>query len=143
MGNSAPLVGIACLVLVGCMVPIASEPVVIGEPTPGSFHLASEPQTARQSLTIRVDDGTPSGWSEEVPEGAPVWVFFTTLPDDNLRIWVNGLTCDGNFAVKARFETDLLLTMTGSNCAVRVLGIHPEGAVDHKYVPASAEPSGR
>jgi hypothetical protein len=135
MASAIRLTVVAAFLLAGCATPISTEPVAIGEPTPGSFHLKAQPQTAPQALSIRVDDGTPSHWSEEVPVGAPVWVFMTTLPEESLGIWVNGVTCEGRFDVKARFETDVLLTMTETGCSIGVVGLHREGAIEHQYVP--------
>lgn len=132
---------VALAAVAACVTPVAPQPTAIGEPTPGSFHIRGNPQTASEALTIRVDDGTPSRWSEEIAVGAPVWVFMTTLPQTGLAIWVNGDTCDNRFDVKALVETDLLLTMTDSECEIRVMGLHPEGAVEHRFAPASDAPA--
>lgn len=110
-------------------------PAVIGEPTPGSLHLKSDPQTAPRDLTIRVGDDSPSGWSEVVPKGAPVWITFTTLPDVDQAIWVDDERCDGRFAIEPLAETDLLLHLADQGCRVDVLRAHPEGAGEHRSVP--------
>lgn len=141
MPSQFALMCVAVAMVAACVSPVATEPIAIGEPTPGSFHLRANPQTARAPMTIRVDNGTPSRWSEEVPAGAPVWVSLTTLPAEGLAIWVNGVTCDGRFDVKALVETDLLLTVTGSECQIQVVGVHPEGAVEHRFAPGSDTPS--
>ena len=117
--------------------PIPMTPIPIGEPTPGSFHVRGSPPTALEPLTIRVDNGTPSRWSEEVPAGAPVWVFFTTLPEAGLALWVNGVTCEGRFDVRPMVETDLALHMTASGCEIQLLGFHAEGAIEHGPPPTS------
>lgn len=151
MLRSLGLTSIALATLAACVPPVIPgptipEPTVIGEPTPGSFHIRANPPTAREPLTIRLDDGTPSRWSEEVQAGAPVWVYFTTLPEEGLALWVNGATCDGRFDVRALVETDLLLTVTDSGCQIQVLDWHAEGAVQHQLppaIPASAMPSAK
>ncbi|MBA3403987.1 MAG: hypothetical protein H0U13_04740 [Gemmatimonadaceae bacterium] len=114
---------------------------MIREPTPGSFHIRARPPTAAEALTIRLDNGTPSRWAEEVPVDAPAWVFQTTLPEEDLAIWVNGNTCSGRFDVQALFETDLLLTVSDSECVIEVVGLHPEGALEHRFAPASEAPA--
>ena len=116
-------------------------PAPIGEPTPGSFHLKSDPQTAPRALTIRVGDDSPSGWNEVVPKGAPVWITFTSLPSVNQAIWVDDAPCEGRFEIEPLVEIDLLLHLTDDGCRVEVLGAHPEGSVEHHYVPESDPPS--
>ena len=115
-------------------------PGPIGEPTPGSFHLKSDPQTAPRDLTIRVGDDSPSGWNEIVPEGAPVWITFTSLPSVNQAIWVDDAPCEGRFEIEPLVEIDLLLHLADGGCRVEVLGAHPEGTVQHQFVPASDAP---
>lgn len=106
-----------------------TEPPIHGEPLPGSFYLTSDPPLAPYALSIRVDDiGGPSGRSAQVDAGDAIVVNWSTLPlPDEQWIEVNGQDCEGTFGIQARFETDLLLTLTDDACRVQLLGSHPEG----------------
>lgn len=107
----------------------SSEPPLIGDQLPGSFHMTSSPSRAPYPLTIRIDHmGGPSRRSAEFEEGVPVIVDWSTLPFPQVKwIEVNGQDCNGTFWIQARFEVDLLLTFTDDDCSVRILGVHPEG----------------
>lgn len=106
---------------------------MVGEPAPGSFHLTSDPPLAPHALTIRTDQaGGPSGRTAEFAEGGEVVVDWSILPLPPAKwIEVNGQDCEGTFTVHARFETDLLLTLTDDACRVEVLGTHLEGGPHH------------
>jgi hypothetical protein len=131
---SISLVG-AALAVVGCTIypPESTEPPIVGEPDPGSFHLTSDPPLAPYALTIRIDEaGGPSRRTAEFAEGGEVVVDWSTLPLPPAKwIEVNGQDCVGTFAIQARFETDLLLTLTDDVCRVEVLGTHLEGGPHH------------
>ena len=106
---------------------VLAEPTQVGEPLPGSFHLTSDPPLAPYPLSIRIDDiGGPSGRSAEFEGGDEVVVDWSTLPELKW-IEVNGQDCDGTFRIQARFEVDLLLTLTDDGCNVQILGVHLEG----------------
>ena len=124
------------LASIGCVArpPQPTEPPIQGEPLPGSFHLTSDPPLAPYALTIRIDhvDG-PSGRNAEFEEGDAVVVDWSTLPLPRVKwIDVNGHDCEGTFEIQARFEIDLLLTLTNDACMVEVLGTHPEGGPHHQ-----------
>lgn len=85
------------------------EPTLIGEPSPGSFHLTSDPTLAPYQLAVRIEDAAgPSGRKAEFDSGDEVVVDWTTLPIPEVKwIEVNGQDCRGTFEIHAGLETDL------------------------------------
>ena len=136
------LLAIVVLLLVGCAAqPVepptapaeSTEPTMVGEPLPGSFHMTSDPPQAPYAMTIRLDDiGGPSRRTAEFAEGGEVVVDWSTLPLPPAKwIEVNGQDCEGTFTVQARFETDLLLILIDDTCRVEVIGTHIEDGPHH------------
>ncbi len=136
--DSAALAILIALTSVGCVATPSqtptTEPPPQGEPLPGAFHLTSNPPLAPYAMTIRINYvGGPSGRSAEFKEGEAIVIDWSTLPLPlEKRININGSDCDGAFEVQSRFETDLGLTLTDKTCRIQVLGMHPEGAIDHQ-----------
>lgn len=105
---------------------------MVGDPSPGSVYLTSDPPLAPYAIVIRENDiGGPSNSSVEFAEGEEVIIDdWQTLPiPETKAIHLNGQDCQGTYAVRARFETDLLLTFDDEgSCRIEVLGMHPRGA---------------
>lgn len=155
--RSAVLPLLVALVSIGCLSPTLSpeptqtsgsspstqptEPPLIGDPLPGSFHLTSDPPRAPYPVTIRIDHGGgPSRRNAQFEEGDEVVVDWSTLPlPEAKRIEVNGQDCEGTFGIHERLETDLLLILTDDGCQVEDLGSHPEGG-SHWHPVESARP---
>jgi hypothetical protein len=132
------------LVPIGCtsQTTETTEPSIHGDPLPGSFYLTSDPPLAPYPVTIRVETtGGTSGRSAHFDEGDVVFVQWSTLPLPHEKwIEVNGQNCEGTFEIRARIETDLLLSLTDDGCRVEVLGSHPEDG--WAPMPRSRSPSG-
>ncbi len=124
------LLSVLALIFLGCTSqPTESvEPPIHGEPLPGSFYLTSDPPLAPYAVTIRGETtGGVSGRSAQFDEGDLIVVQWSDLPLPHDKwIQVNGQKCEGAFEIRARIETDLLLSLTDDGCRVEVLGSHPE-----------------
>jgi hypothetical protein len=118
---------------VGALATPRPEPSLSVDPLPGSFHLALDPQPAPYAVQLRLDDADgPSARSAEFGAGEDVAIVWSSLPFPTEKwIEVNGHDCAGTFSLKERFETDLVLDLTETGCAITFLGSHPEGAVRH------------
>ena len=107
------------------------------EPSPGSYHLISDPVAAPFVLTVRLGKtGGLARVGDTFEAGQVVVIDRSTLAGD-YWINVNGQDCEGRFSVTALTETDLRLFLLGTSCRVSVVGSHPLGEVQHSDTPGS------
>jgi hypothetical protein len=111
------------------------EPGVEHLPTPGSIHVEGRPRTAERPLTVRFvgSDGERSAVAEAFAVGDVVRIDRTDFPGIH-ALTVNGVACDGPFAIEAQQETDLILRITRDGCETIVERTHDEAAVVHEEV---------